>query len=98
MALSRLSKIKIAIVLSFLIMLAFIYKSSTDTLDAYLQSLYQKELETLQGNYQLSSSMHQVTADGLYNFIITQESILSLLNEAKNTQDLEKRATNYSRV
>ena len=91
MALSRLSKIKIAIVLSFLIMLTFIYKSSTDTLDAYLQSLYQKELETLRGNYQLSSSMHKVIADGLYNFIITQESILSLINEAKNTQDLEKR-------
>ena len=85
------TKIKTAIVFSFFIVIAFIYKNTTDTLDAYTHSIYDKNFETLRGNYQANINLHKVIADGLYNSIIMQEDILSLINEAKNTNDEQKR-------
>ncbi len=39
----------------------------------------------------MSSDLYQVIADGLHNSVITQENILSILYEAKNTQNTKKR-------
>ena len=88
---SYLTKLKLAIILIFLAALFFIYKNTTDTLNAYANSAYDKDLETLRGNYRVNTDLHKVIADGLYKSIITREDVLSLINEAKNAQDERKK-------
>lgn len=88
---NRSAKIKMAVIVGFCIIIAFMYKNTTDALAVYTNSVYQKEMNTLRGNYLANTQLHTVIADGLYSSIIMQEHILSLLYEAKNTKETQKR-------
>ncbi|MBN2815722.1 MAG: HD domain-containing protein [Campylobacterales bacterium] len=87
-----LTKTNFLIVLVFLLVVSFVYKTTTDTLTAYQSSAYTNNLNILEGNYRMSLDLYEVIADNLYNTIIAQESTLSLLDNAKNTDSSLQRS------
>jgi len=85
-----LTKLRFIIFFVFLLVLFFIYKITTATLNAYIASAYEKNLDILKGNYQSSTDLYEVVAHSLYDSVINQENTLSLLSEAKTTEDIKK--------
>ncbi|MDY0121699.1 MAG: hypothetical protein RBR54_07120, partial [Sulfurimonas sp.] len=86
-----LTQVKLTILLVFLVLVFFVYQTTTATLHSYTASSYAKNIDILEGNYKASIDLYQVIADGFYHSLLNQENILSLLSQAKNTQDKHKK-------
>ncbi|MCD6258456.1 MAG: HD domain-containing protein [Helicobacteraceae bacterium] len=88
---SYLTKVKFTILFIFLVLVLFVYQTTTATLRSYTASSYAKNIDILEGNYKASINLYQVMADGFYHSLINQENILSLVSQAKNAQDAQKK-------
>jgi len=88
---SYFTKIKLVIFFALMVVFIFFFKSTSETLLAYTDASYQKNLELLQNSYKANINLFTTIADGFYTSLVDQEEILALLVEAKKSHDTEQK-------